>query len=310
VTAVDVPAASGTLSPLSGRLHTGSPAWSRLVRDRTAVAGAAVVALMVAVSLLAPWLAPHDPTAVDIVHKLDGPTRDHLLGTDELGRDVLSRLMFGGRLSLLTTLSVALAVSLIGLTVGMIAGYRGGAVDAALSRVIDVMLSLPSFLLALAITAALGPGLGHVLLAAIVAWWANYARVVRAAVLAERGKPYVEAARAVGTGKSRTLVRHVIPNIVGPLVVMTTLELGAVLLGLTAFSFLGLGVRPPTPEWGAMLSDARGYTSVAPHLMLGPGACIFLVVLGCNLLGDGLRDALDPRVSTRLRPARRRSSAG
>lgn len=298
MSAVDVPAASGTLSPVSGALHTGRPAWSRLVRDRTALAGLVVVVLLVAAALLAPWLAPHDPDAVDIVHKLAGPTRRHLLGTDELGRDVLSRLLFGGRVSLATTFSVAVAISLIGLIVGTVAGYRGGVADAAISRVIDVMLSLPSFLLALAITAALGPGLSHVLLAATIAWWASHARVVRAAVLAEREKPYIESARALGTKERQILLRHVLPNIIGPLIVMTTLELGAVLLGLTAFSFLGLGVQQPTAEWGAMLNEARGYLGSAPHLMLGPGACIFLVVLGCNLLGDGLRDAIDPRRHT------------
>jgi peptide/nickel transport system permease protein len=295
VSTIDVSTPSGSLTPVTGKVHTGRPAWSRLLRDRTAVAGMVVVAFLAGSALLAPWLAPHDPNAVDIVDKLAGPSRQHLLGTDDLGRDVLSRLLFGGRVSLATTLAVAMAISVIGLSVGTFAGYRGGAIDSAISRVVDVMLSLPSFLLALAITAALGPGLGHVLLAAVVSWWANYARVARAAVLTERQKPYVESARALGTGERRILVRHVLPNVVGPLVVMTTLEVGSVLLGLTAFSFLGLGVQQPTPEWGAMLNDARSYFSSAPHLMLGPGVCIFLVVLGCNLLGDGLRDALDPR---------------
>lgn len=295
MTAVDVPPAPGALLPVAGKVHTGRPAWRRLVRDRTAMAGLVVVLLLIICAALAPWLAPDDPNAIDLLHKLAGPSRVHLLGTDDLGRDVLSRLLFGGRASLATTFAVAVAISVIGLALGTVAGYRGGAVDAAISRLVDVMLSLPSFLLALAITAALGPGLGHILLAATISWWANYARIVRAAVLVEREKPYVEAARGTGASERRILVRHVLPNVVGPVVVMTTLELGGVLLGLTAFSFLGLGVRQPTAEWGAMLNDARSSYSSAPALMLGPGACIFLVVLGCNLLGDGLRDTLDPR---------------
>ena len=292
---VDVPAAPGTLSIGPGTLHTGRPAWSRFRRDRTALVGVAVVALLAGAAVLAPWLAPHDPNAADVAHKLLGPSRGHLLGTDELGRDVFSRLLYGARVSLSTTLAAAAAISLIGLVVGAAAGYFGGFVDLAASRVVDVLLSLPSFLLALVVTAALGPGLTHVLLAVVLVWWAGFARVVRASVLAERAKPYVDSARALGASELRILVRHVVPNVVGPVLVMATLELGGVLLGLTSFSFLGLGVRQPTAEWGAMLTDARNYLGSAPLLILGPGICIFLVVLGCNLIGDGLRDALDPR---------------
>ena len=271
------------------------PAWSRLFRDRTAVAGLVVVALLVLAALLAPWLAPHDPHAADIVNKFAGPSRDHLLGTDELGRDVFSRLLHGARVSLFTTFAAAAIVGIIGLVLGTIAGYLGGAADAAISRVVDILLAFPSFLLALAVTAVLGPGMQHLLLAVVLVWWAGYARVVRAAVLAERDKPYLEAARAAGVPEWRILGRHVLPNVVGPVIVLSTLELGHVLLALTALSFLGLGVTPPTAEWGAMLTNARAYLGSAPYLMVAPGACIFLMVIGCNLLGDGLRDALDPR---------------
>jgi peptide/nickel transport system permease protein len=295
VSTVDVPPASGTLSAAPGPLYTGRPAWSRLVRDPTATTGAVVVGLLAGAALLAPWLAPYDPATQDIYHKLAGPSRPHLLGTDQLGRDVLSRLLYGGRVSLSTTLVAAAAISLIGLTVGTLAGYFGGLTDAVVSRAIDVLLSLPPFLLALVVTAALGPGLTHVLLAVVLVWWAGFARVVRAAVLAERTKPYVESARAQGAGEVRILARHVVPNVVGPVLVMATLELGGVLLGLTSFSFLGLGVQEPTAEWGKMLDDARHYLGSTPLLIVGPGACIFLVVLGCNFIGDGLRDALDPR---------------
>jgi peptide/nickel transport system permease protein len=271
------------------------PAWWRLFRDRTAVAGLVVVVALVLAAVLAPWLAPSDPNAADVVNKFAGPSGDHLLGTDELGRDVLSRLLHGGRVSLLTTFLASGIVGIIGLVLGTIAGYIGGAVDIVISRVVDILLAFPSFLLALAITAVLGPGMGHLLLAVVLVWWAGYARIVRAAVLAERGKPYVEAARAAGVPEWRVLGRHVVPNVVGPVIVLSTLELGHVLLALTALSFLGLGVSPPTAEWGAMLTNARSYLGSSPYLMVAPGACIFLMVMGCNLVGDGLRDALDPR---------------
>ena len=295
MTEVEIAVGSGIPAASAGRVSTGRPAWSRLVADRSAVAGLVVVAVLLAAAVLAPWIAPHDPKAVDILHKLQGPGRENLLGTDVLGRDVLSRLLYGGRASLGMTFGVAGAICLVGLSIGMAAGYFGGAVDAIVSRVVDVMLSLPTFLLALAATAVLGPGVRNVMVAAVAVWWAGYARVVRSAIVVERDKPYVEAARATGMGDGRVLVRHVLPNIIGPVLVLSTLELGAVLLGLTGLSFLGLGVQPPTPEWGAMLTEALAQLGSAPHLMFAPGTCIFLVVLGCNLLGDGVRDALDPR---------------
>lgn len=285
-------AVAGTPIPVA----TGRrPAWSRLWRDRTAMLGLVVVGILVGAAVLGPWLAPNDPNAIDIVNKLASPSGDFPLGTDELGRDVFSRLLHGARVSLSMTGITALAISLLGLALGTLAGYLGGFTDALISRVIDVLLAFPSFLLALAVTAVLGPGLRHVVIAVVVVWWAGYARIVRAAVLGEREKPYVEAARAAGVPEWRVLGRHVLPNVIGPVVVLTTLELGHVLLALTALSFLGLGVQQPTAEWGAMLTDARTYLGTSPHLMLAPGACIFLLVLGCNLLGDGLRDVLDPR---------------
>ena len=271
------------------------PAWSRLLRDRTAVAGLAVIVLLLGAALFAPWLAPHDPNAAHVVNKFARPSPRHLLGTDELGRDVFSRLLHGARVSLFTTFLAAGIIGVIGLLLGTVAGYVGGMADVVISRLVDILLAFPSFLLALAVTAILGPGMRHLLLAVVVVWWASYARVVRAAVLAEREKPYVQAARAAGVPEWRVLGRHVVPNVIGPVIVLSTLELGHVLLALTALSFLGLGVPPPTPEWGAMLTNARAYLGSAPHLMVAPGVCIFLMVVGCNLLGDGLRDALDPR---------------
>ena len=266
-----------------------------LLRDRTAVLGLALVGSLTLAAVLAPLLSPHDPNAVDVARKFLPPSGEFPLGTDHLGRDVLSRLLFGARLSIGSTLVAAAAISLVGVGIGLLTGWFGGIVDTTVSRVVEILLAFPTFLLALAVTAALGPGLGNVLVAIVLAWWASYARIVRSAVLSEREKPYIEAARSIGASTTRILRRHLLPNIVAPIVVLTTLDLGAVLLGLSGFSFLGLGVRPPTPEWGAMLSEGRTYLGRAPNMMFFPGAAIFLMVLGFNLLGDGLRDVLDPR---------------
>ena len=270
-------------------------AWWRVRRDRSALGGLLVVLLLVGAAVIAPWVAPYDPNAPEVVNKFASPSWRHLLGTDELGRDVLSRLLHGARVSVFTTLVATLAIAAIGMVLGTLAGYLGGVTDLVIGRVVDVFLAFPGFLLALAITAVLGPGTSHLLLAVVLVWWAGYARLVRAAVLQERGRPYVEAARAVGSPAWRVLVRHIVPNVIGPVIVLSTLQLGAVLLALTSLSFLGLGVQPPTAEWGAMLTGGRAYLGSAPHLMLAPGACVFLMVMGCNLLGDGLRDVLDPR---------------
>ncbi|MDP8931124.1 MAG: ABC transporter permease [Actinomycetota bacterium] len=264
-------------------------------RDRTTMVGAVVVTLFVLAAIFAPVLAAHDPNAADVVQKFSPPSLDHLLGTDHLGRDVFGRLLYGARLSIGATVATALGITIVGIVMGMLAGYLGGVVDTVISRMIDILLAFPSFLLALALMALLGTGLRNIMLAFVAAAWAGYARIVRGAVLAEREKVYVEAARALGASPGRILRRHVLPNIVAPIVVYTTLDLGFILLAISGLSFLGLGVQPPTPEWGAMLAEARSYLGPAPNMMLFPGAAIFLTVLGFNLLGDGLRDVLDPR---------------
>lgn len=276
-----------------------------LARDPTTLVGLVLISTLTAAALLAPVLAPHDPDAVDVVRRFAAPSAEFPLGTDHLGRDVLSRLLFGARVSIGATLFVTFWISLIGVVLGMVAGYFGGLLDTCISRVIDVLLALPPFLLALAVTGVLGPGLGNLILAITLVWWASYARVVRGVVIAERSKAYVEAAQAHGTSHARILWRHLLPNIAGPVVVLTTLDLGAVLLGLSGLSFLGLGVKPPTPEWGAMLSEGKTYVGLAPNMMLFPGAAIFLMVLGFNLVGDGLRDMLDPRTRRVRRGLRR-----
>lgn len=298
-------------APVSVTRHADSPAvlaphdlesrphlFRRLLRDRTAVLGLVIVSTLSVAVVLAPVLSPHDPNAVDVANRFAPPSGDFPFGTDHLGRDVLSRLLYGGRLSLGTALAATAAISAIGLVLGMLAGYLAGIVDTIISRLIEVVQTVPGLLLALAITAVLGTGLRNVAIAIIVTAWAGYARIVRGAVLAEREKDYVEGARAVGASTVRLFRRHLLPNILGPVLVITTLELGVILLAVSGLSFLGLGVKPPAAEWGAMLSEGRTYLSRAPQMMFYPGGAIFLMVLGFNLLGDGLRDVLDPRTPT------------
>ncbi|HVL97857.1 MAG TPA: nickel transporter permease [Egibacteraceae bacterium] len=286
--------------------------WLRaLRRDRTAMLGLAILSVFAVAVVFGPLLAPHDPALAEPAQRFAPPSAKHPLGTDHVGRDVASRLLHGARLSLGSAVLAALAVAVLGLALGMAAGYFRGAADAVVSRAVDVLLAFPTLLLALAVVGALGPSLRNVLIAVVIAWWASYTRVVRGVTFSERERPYIESARALGASAWRTMSRHLLPNIVAPIVVLTTLDMGTILLGISSLSFLGLGVEPGTPEWGAMLAEARTYMRRAPHLMFYPGAAIFLAVLGFNLLGDGLRDILDPRTrgerGARPRAARRRS---
>lgn len=265
-----------------------------LLRDRTATAGLAILAVLAAAALLAPWLAPHDPAVQDVINRYASPGGEHLLGTDHLGRDVLSRLLLGARYSLFTAMAAGTAVLLIGMLIGLVSGFVGGWVDGMVMRAVDVLLAFPSFLLALAVVGALGPGLVNLMLAFVFVWWANYARIVRGLVLSVKERPYVESARALGLRGRRVALRHVMPSVLAPVVVLWTLQSGRLLLALSALSFLGLGVQPPTPEWGAMLNEARDFLARAPQLMVYPGLLITVAALGFNLVGDGLRDVLDP----------------
>ena len=292
MTGTDASSTAGTALP--PELGRASLVWRALRRDRTALLGLTVVTLLCAAAVLAPLLAPRDPNEVDVLRAFASPSRRFPLGTDNLGRDVLSRILFGARLSIGTAVIAGFSIGLVGTVMGLLAGYFGGVVDMVISRVVDVLLAFPLFLLALAITGLIGPGLRNLTIALVAVAWAGYARIVRAAVLTERTRPYVEAARAVGSSELRILRRHVLPNVVAPVLVLTTLDMGVVLLAISGLSFLGLGVKPPTPEWGAMLAEGRPYLDRGPQMTLFPGAVIFLMVLGFNLLGDGLRDALDP----------------
>ena len=268
----------------------------RLLRDRTALIGLGLVVFLVLAALAAPVIAPNDPAAVFPEHKLASPSFEFPLGTDNLGRCLLSRLMFGARVSLATAGLASLLIMLIGITVGAIAGFVGGWVDFALMRVVDLLLAFPLLVLALAITGMLGVGLISVLIGVVSVWWASYARVVRALTISLREKPFIEAARATGVSPTRIVIRHIIPNVISSIVVLSTIETGRLLLVISGLSFLGLGVQPPTPELGAMLNDGRAFLRIAPQLMIYPGLAISLAVLGFNLLGDSLRDELDPRL--------------
>ncbi len=244
----------------------------RLVRDRLALAGLVIVAALALVTILAPWIAPQDPIKVVPLDRLAKPSAHHLLGADVLGRDLLSRLLVGARWSLGSAMFVTASVVLIGTVVGLVAGYYGGAVDFVLMRVVDALLAFPTLLLALAVVGTIGPGLRGVIAGLIAVAWAGYARIVRGSVLAIKEREHVEAARASGAGDGRILLHHLLPGIVSPLLVLATLEMGQLVLALAGLSFLGLGARPPTPEWGAMLNDGRLYFFTAPLLRHSAGS--------------------------------------
>lgn len=266
-------------------------------KSTNAIIGGIIIVLFFLIALLAPLLAPHPPNALSLKDALTPPCREHTLGTDEFGRSILSRIIFGARVSLNIAL-IASAVALgIGMPLGALAGYYGGWLDSIVQGLVDLTWAFPTILAALAIMFILGTGLHSVMIAVGVVYWAGYARITRGQFLALREEEYVQAARAVGASNLRIIWRHLLPNSLAPLLVQLSLGMGQVILIEASLSFLGLGAQPPTPSWGAMLSNGRAYLLVAPWLTLFPGLAIMLVVLGFNLMGDGLRDALDPRLS-------------
>lgn len=270
-------------------------AWRRLLRRRGAVVGLVVVVFFVLVAGFADYLAPFDPTATSWAAVRKAPSATYLFGTDEIGRDVLSRVIHGARASLMAgVISVALALGL-GIPVGLVAGYAGGVVDGVLMRLTDAMLAVPFLILAIALAAFLGPSLGNAMIAIGLSATPIFIRLTRAQVQAARVEDYVEAARAVGNPPLRIVLRHILPNIVPALMVQATLTIAAAIIAEASLSFLGLGQQPPAPSWGSMLNTAKNYLTQAPWMAVWPGLSIFLVVLSFNLLGDGLRDALDPR---------------
>ena len=257
--------------------------------------GLVLVVATVAAALLAPLLTMHDPSAQTLALRLAGPSAEHWLGLDELGRDVWARLLAGARISLMVGLIVVGVSASIGLLVGAVAGYVGGVADEVISRIIDVLLAFPGILLAIALVAVLGPSLTNVVLALTAIGWVGYARLVRGQVLKARELDFVQAARALGARPARLLARHIIPTAIPALVVQATLGMAGAILAEAALSFLGLGVQPPTPSWGTMINGGRVHLIDAPHLTVFPGLAIAVLVLGVNFLGDGLRDRLDPR---------------
>jgi len=270
----------------------------RLVKNTGAMIGLAVLMALMLVAIFAPYLAPHPPNRQNPLASLAPPSAEYRLGTDQFGRDILSRLIYGTRVSLRVGLIAVGIAGLIGIPFGLIAGYYGGWIDMAISRVIDLMLAFPGILLALVLVSVLGPSLSNVMIAVGVAASPNYARLVRGSVLSAKENVYVESARAVGAYVSGILVRHILPNILAPIIVLATLGTAGAVLSAAALSFLGLGAQPPTPEWGAMLSEGRNYMRLAWWVTTFPGLAIMVTVLAVNLLGDGLRDALDVRMRT------------
>lgn len=261
-----------------------------------ATAGLVLVIAFVLCALLAPWIAPRDPAFIELPARLAGPSAAHWLGTDELGRDILSRLLFGARISLLVGGSVVAASLFLGLIFGSLAGYYGGLLDRVFTVIVmNAFLAFPGFLLAIAFVAFLGPGLFNLILALSIGGWVGYARLVRAQVLAAREREFVEAARALGASDWRVITRHILPNIIQPVIVQAAIGMAGAVLAEATMSFLGLGVPPPVASWGSMLNDGRAHLFDAPHLVLFPAAAIMLAVLSFNFIGDGLRDYLDPR---------------
>jgi peptide/nickel transport system permease protein len=271
----------------------------RIRKQPLLLVGVVLLATFVGGGLSAPWLAPQSPSAIDLLHRLEQPTIAHPAGTDELGRDILSRLLWGARLSLAVSVSVVSVSLVLGLTVGGLAGYLGGWIDTALTTfAMNTFLALPGILLAIAFAAFLGPGFANLVLALAIGGWAGYARLVRAQVMAVRDREYVDAARALGASGLRIFFRHILPNIVQPVLVQAAIGMAGVILAEATLSFLGLGMPAPAPSWGAMLNDARSHLFDSPHLVLFPAMAVAGAVLGFNFLGDALRDQLDPR--TRL----------
>jgi peptide/nickel transport system permease protein len=286
--AIALPAAPRELTPAQRALR-------RLVHRRGAMVGLTLVVFFIAIALFAPWISPYDPLATSWSAVRKAPSLAHWFGTDDIGRDVLSRVVWGARASLLAGL-VSVGISLcVGVPVGLAAGYVGGWTDMLISRVTDAMLACPFLILAIALAAFLGPSLTNAMIAIGVAATPIFIRLTRGQVLATKVEDYIEAARAVGNSHLRIALRHVLPNIVAPLIVQATLAIAAAIIAEASLSFLGLGQQPPAPSWGSMLNTAKNYVENAPWMAVWPGLSIFLLVLSFNLLGDGLRDALDPR---------------
>jgi len=272
----------------------------RFLRNQLAVVGLLMVFLVVLIAIFAPWIAPFDPLEQNYDEILQPPSRQHFMGTDALGRDLFSRVVYGSRYALMIGIAVVLLELAIGAFLGFIAGYFGGIWDLVIMRLVDTILSIPTLVLAMAIAGAFGGGLWVMVVAIAVAGWGQFARLVRAQALSLKEAAFIEAARALGASHLRIIVRHLLPNSMGPVLVYTTLYVPTAILWSASLSFLGLGAQPPTPEWGAIIADGRGFMSSAWWISTFPGLAIMITTLGFNFLGDGLRDALDPKFERQL----------
>ncbi|MBI4277861.1 MAG: ABC transporter permease [Armatimonadetes bacterium] len=284
------------VQPVVFAVPPGQLIWRRLKRNRSAMVGAITVGILATIAVFAPWVSPYDPIKNDLANSMVAPGSRFLLGTDNLGRDILSRVIFGSRISLTVGLVVQSTAVTIGTLLGLLAGYYRGPLDDGVSGLTNIMFAFPSFLFALAIMAVLGPSLYNVFIALGVVGWPTICRLVRGEALSLRSKDFVEAARAGGASDLRIMLRHILPNSLGPIIVAATLGVAGAILAEASLSFLGLGAQPPAPSWGSMLSRGRAYIWNAPWLTFFPGLAIFVAILGLNLLGDGLRDVLDPRL--------------
>ena len=284
---------------LAGGPVKGRSEWARSIsrfrRYRPGMVGLGFICVLVILAVFAPMIAPHDPNHIPRSMRGEAPSSEYLLGNDSIGRDVLSRLIFGTRVALLVGVSAMAIALVIGVTIGVSAGFFGGWVDQLLSRIIDTLMAFPTIALLVTLSALVGGSLTTVILVIGTTVWASYARVTRADALSLREREYVQAARAIGVPNSRIIMRHVLPNILGPIIVLASLDIGSIIILESALSFLGLGIKPPTASWGGMLSDGRAFLRTYPHIAIVPGIAISLTVLAFNLVGDGLRDALDPR---------------
>ena len=277
------------------------PFWRRAYHNVGAILGICLLAMVTLVGIFAPQISPYDPLAIDLSQKFQAPSRQHLFGTDELGRDMFSRVVMGTRISFQVAGEVLVIAGTIGIFLGIVAGYRGGIVDEIIMRAADIFLAFPSFLLAMAIVAALGASIQNAILAIAIAWWPRYARLLRGQVLAVKNMPFVDAARSIGAGDLRVMLRHVLPNCLAPLVVQFTTDAGAAILNTSALSFVQLGARPPMPEWGLMISQGRNFIVNYWWIPTFPGLAIAIAVGGFMFLGDGLRDLWDPQLRGRGR---------
>lgn len=280
---------------ISSLEHAECLSLRRIFQQNKTRIGLGIVILFVCLALLAPILAPHDPTLVDVSLKLKNPSWDYPLGTDQLGRCVLSRLLWGSRLSLMYSLTVLAFTLIIGIPIGILSGYLGKRWDTALMRVTDIFLALPSFIVILAIAGTLGPSGKNLVLAMSLSYWAQYARVSRALTLKIKGESYFQALKAGGLNNARIIFKHILRNIMPSIIALATVELGSIILAIAGYSFIGMGVQPPNPEWGIMLSDSRAFIQTFPQLMLYPGITIMLIVFGVNILGEGIQDGLSKK---------------